>query len=110
MKPSVRISRQAENDICRNALWWAEHHSIDEAIHWESVIRRQLLEIAEAPESYGLSGENSFLPFEVHDSLIGTGQRGSYRAIFTFNHEIIVVLRVLRASQGSLEPGDIWHL
>ena len=110
MRPSVRISLQAENDIRRNALWWAENHSIDEAIHWESVVRRQLLSIADAPESYGLSEENSFLPFEVHDSLVGTGKRGSYRAVFTFNREVVLVLRVIRASQGSLQPGDVWHL
>lgn len=53
----VRLSALAEEDILRNALWWADHHSVDEAIHWESVIRQQLREIADNPESHGLSAE-----------------------------------------------------
>lgn len=80
VKHSVRISQDAEADIERNANWWADHHSLEEAIEWLSVVRRQLIAIGDSPLSYGISAENGALPFEVRDALLGKGQRGSYGA------------------------------
>lgn len=61
MNRFVSLSDSAEEDILRNAVWWADNHSNDEAndeaIEWEAVIRRQLQEIAFQPDSHGLSSE-----------------------------------------------------
>ena len=51
---AVKISSQAESDLWRNMCWWAEHHSVAEALEWETVIRQQVDQVGFAPESYGL--------------------------------------------------------
>ena len=38
MKYLVFILPQARRDIERNSDWWAEHHSLDEAIRWSDTI------------------------------------------------------------------------
>ncbi len=107
MKLSVRISSDAEADIERNAFWWADHHSVDEAIEWETTIRVQLFDIGNATESHGFAAENDSFPYEIRDALLGKGRRGSYRAIFTLAGDTVVVLRVVRSSQGSIRPNDV---
>lgn len=103
----VRLSALAEEDILRNALWWADHHSADEAIYWESVVRQQLREIANNPDSHGLSGESSLMNGIFRDALLGTGRRGSYRAVFIVSGDMIFIMRVLRASQGAFRAKDL---
>jgi len=107
MKHFVRLSAMAEHDILRNALWWADHHSVDEAIHWEAVIRQQLRDIGINPEGHGLSAESSSMNSTFRDALLGTGRRGSYRAVFTVSGNMIFVLRVFRASQGTFTARDL---
>lgn len=58
MNRSVRLSDFAEEDILRNAFWWADNHSIDDAIEWETVIRRQLQEIAYQSDSHSILSES----------------------------------------------------
>ncbi len=106
---SIRLQPEAEDDILRNLLWWATNHSTDEALEWHLVVQRQISQISSNPESYPLSLENDAFPYEIRDALIGKGKRGSYRAVFTVNDDTIIVLRVLRASQGQIRPVDVRH-
>ncbi|GEM_PF-2374760 len=41
------------------------------------------------------------------DALLGTGRRGSYRAVFTVSREMIFVLRVFSAPQGTFRAKDL---
>ena len=106
---SIKLQPEAEDDILRNMLWWATNHSTDEALEWHLVVQRQISQISSNPESYPLSHENGDFPYEIRDALIGKGKRGSYRAVFTVNDDTIIVLRVLRASQGQIRPVDVRH-
>lgn len=107
MNRSVRLSDSAEEDILRNAIWWADNHSIDEAIEWEAIIRRQLLQIASQPDSHSLLSESHELKYVVREALIGKGRKGSYRAVFCTSGETVVVLRLLRASQQAIKPEEL---
>ena len=106
---STKLQPEAEEDIFRNLLWWAQHHSTDEALEWHLVVQKQIKQISLNPESFPISIENDAFPYEIRDALIGKGRRGSYRAIFTVTDDTIVVLRVLRAAQGHLRPVDVRH-
>lgn len=75
MNRSVRLSDSAEEDILRNAVWWADNHSIDEAIEWEAIVRRQLLEILFQPDSHSLLSESHELKYVIREALIGKGQK-----------------------------------
>jgi plasmid stabilization system protein ParE len=104
---TVKLLPEAERDILSNMLWWAENHSAEQATDWHDVVSRQIQQVANAPESHGLSAESPFFHYQIRDALIGKGRRGSYRAIFTIVGNEVVVLRVLRASQGKIMPHDV---
>lgn len=104
---SVVILPRAEEDIERNARWWAQHHDASQAADWFFSVRRQILALAELPERHGLSAENDHFPYEIRDKLVGLGSRRSYRAVFTIRDDTVYVLAVLRAAQDLLYPGDV---
>ncbi len=45
MKFRVIVQPQAKEDIARNAIWWAENHSVDQAIRWAEVVEEQLTDL-----------------------------------------------------------------
>ena len=104
---TVKVLPEAQQDILNNMLWWAENHSAEQAADWYEVVRRQIQQVPNAPESHGLSAESPFFQYEIRDALIGKGRRGSYRAVFTIVGSEVVVLRVLRGSQGKMMPHDV---
>lgn len=107
MKFSVAILPQARRDIDRNADWWAEHHSVDQAVRWSDAVYDQIESLADFPESNGLSLENDEFPYEIRDKLVGFGSRPSYRALFTIKNNVVYVLTVRRGDQDVVRPGEV---
>lgn len=60
----VIILPQAHRDIDRNADWWADHHSVEQAVRWSDKVYDQISTLASFPESNGLSSENDEFPYE----------------------------------------------
>ena len=107
MKFSVTILPQAQRDIDRNADWWAEHYSINQALRWSDAVYDQIETLAEFPESHGLSAENDEFSYEIRDKLLGLGSPPTYRAVFTIKGEMVYVLAVRRGAQDNVRPGDV---
>ena len=107
MKFRVSILPQARRDIDRNAEWWAEHHSIEQALQWSDAVYDQLGRLADFPESNGLSAENEEFPYEIREKLVGLGARPGYRAVFMLRDDTVYVLTVRRGAQHVLRPNDI---
>jgi plasmid stabilization system protein ParE len=107
MKCRVSILPRARIDVDRNALWWAENHSVEQVLQWSDAIYDQIESLAEFPESYGLSAENDTFPYEIRDKLLGLGSRPSYRAVFTIQDDAVYVLAVRRSTQDAICPTDI---
>lgn len=103
----VIILSQAHRDIDRNADWWAENHSVEQALRWSDAVYDQIATLAEFPERNGLSKENDEFPYPIRDKLIGLGSRPGYRAIFTVKDDTVYVLTVRRGAQDELRPSDI---
>lgn len=103
----VIILPQAHRDTDRNADWWAENHSVEQALRWSDEVYAQIEALAEFPESNGLSAENDEFPYEIRDKLIGLGSRPSYRAVFTVKGDTVYVLTVRRGAQDVFRPSDI---
>lgn len=91
----------------RNAEWWADHHSSEQAARWMDAIQSQLESIVEFPDSHSLSAENGDFPYEIRDKLLGLGSRPSYRAVFTVKDNTVYVLTVRRSAQDALRPDDV---
>lgn len=103
----VSILPQARRDIDRNADWWAEHHSVEQALRWSDAVYDQIETLAEFPESHGLSAENGEFPYEIRDKLLGLSPQPSYRAVFTIKNDTVYVLTVRRSAQDVLRPDDV---
>jgi len=103
----VTIHPDALEDIRRNAQWWADHHSTEQALRWYENALTSLYGLKHLPESNGFSRENDDFPYEIRDLLFGLGSRPSYRAIFTMQGDVVHVLTVQRGAQDSVRSEDI---
>ena len=102
------IEEPAHLAIERNALWWAENHSVEQAIEWQASIYDQLREgLRVLPERYGLARENETFEIELRQQLLGTGSRPGYRALFAIRQQVVHVLAFLAAEQDELDPGGV---
>lgn len=107
MKYRLTILPQAKEDVRRNAVWWAQQHSAEQAARWLDTIQSQLESIVDLPESHSLSAENDEFPYEIRDKLLGLGARPSYRAVFTIKGDTVYVLTVRRSAQDVLHARDV---
>ena len=103
----VRIETPALRSIQRNAFWWADHHSPDEAVAWENAIFHQIEELRTMPERHGLARENGEFSFELRQQLLGTGTKPTYRALFRIEGSTVHVLEFLAAEQDDVQPDDL---
>ena len=108
MKYDIVLAAQARKDILRNAEWWAENHSPDQAIAWFDSIYAQLESLREMPERFPIAPENGSIEIELREMPLGVGRRPSYRAVFTIKPEPLEVhvLTVRRASQDAVATKD----
>jgi plasmid stabilization system protein ParE len=107
MSFALSIAEGAHDDIMRNAVWWAQHHSYDQAIKWRDTIYEQLESLRAMPESHSLAVENPEFAYELRERLVGSGKRRSYRAIFTIHEHTVYVLAVHRATQDVVPSDDL---
>ncbi|MCA9123954.1 type II toxin-antitoxin system RelE/ParE family toxin [Candidatus Peribacteria bacterium] len=103
----VRLSPRAQEDIERNARWWADNHSVEQAIRWFNAVHKQLGTLRTFPESHGLSLENGEFPYEIRDKLVGLGSRPGYRAVFTIMDDTVHVLTVRSSSEDRLRADEL---
>ncbi len=101
------LANRARADILRNAEWWAENHSPDQAIAWFDSIYEQLESLRMIPERFPLAPENGSVEVEIREMPLGVGSRPSYRAVFTIKPLEVQVLTVRRACQDALTTKDI---
>ena len=104
---ALEIADGAHEDITRNAVWWAEHHSYDQAIRWREAVYEQLESLREMPERYSLAAESPKFPYDLRERLVGLGNQRSYRALFTIKDETVYVLAIHRATQDVVSPDDL---
>ena len=95
----VITTRRAFEDLYRNMTWWADHHSVSEAVEFEETVNRQLATLAEMPERFGCAYENDSFEIELRQMLVGLGRHPSYRAIYTIRNSEVVVLAIRRGAE-----------
>lgn len=103
----VIVTPNAEEDIERNARWWAQHHSLEQALHWIDTVTEQLEALSQFPEAHVAAPENTDYPFEIRQKLIGLGSRPGYRAIYSIREDRVYVLAVRRGAQNRMAPGEL---
>ena len=81
------VRPDVELDILEHAIWWARHHSSEQAWRWLVTAEAQVKAIGQQPESDALADEDSKYPSPLRNALPGTGTPGSHRALFTILDE-----------------------
>ena len=102
----LNVTNQARDDVTRNAAWWAENHSLDEALKWYDSVYEQLNKLLANPEGHGFAAENDAFPYDLREKLVG-GKKRTYRAVFTVIGTEVRVLTVRRAAQRAITPDDV---
>ena len=103
----LEISEAAPDHITRNAVWWAEHHSYDQAIRWRDAIYKQLESLRDLPERHPFAAENPQFKYDLREKLVGLGDQRGYRALFTIREQTVYVLAIHRAAQDTIHPDDL---
>lgn len=107
MTYQVRVAAAADEDIIRNANWWAAHHSAEQADRWHAAIYAKIETLAEFPESHALAFESPDYEYDLREALFGLGSRPGYRILFTVVDDLVWVLGVRAVEQDELRPGDL---
>ncbi len=103
----VTITSQAEADIDRNATWWADHHSIEQAVTWLQTLREQIESLSTMPERYSVAPENHVFNYEIRQCSVGLGARPSYRAIYTIVDQRVLVLTIRRGAEDAIRADEL---
>lgn len=103
----LRLTQRAYDDIRRNARWWADHHSTEQAIRWYDAIHAKVASLVDFPESHAIANENPDCAYELREALFGLGARPGYRILFTLTDAEVVVLTIKAAEEDWLKPGDL---
>jgi plasmid stabilization system protein ParE len=107
MNYRVVIHDTAKDDIRRNALWWADKHTRDQAATWFYHAFDSIEKLSSLPESHPLARENDDFPYEIREPHFGLGSRPRYRAVFVIRDATVHVLAVRRAAQDTILPTDL---
>ena len=103
----VIVGPIAKEDLSRNANWWANNHSVDQAVKWIDAVELQLQDLVLNPEGFGYAPENGLFSYPLHQMLVGMGKRRSYRAVYTIKPTEVHVLTIRRAAQDTTKLADL---
>jgi len=106
----VVILPQAKADLTRNARWWAANHSVNQALDWLEAVEGQLGKLSDHPQRFGVCPENGSFKYEIRQTLVGLGNRKSYRAVYTVRDNNVFVLTVRRGEEDFIKPGELPEL
>ncbi len=90
MRYQIKIPERVKQDIRRNANWWSEHHSTEQAQAWLDAAFAKFETLDRFPESHPLAYESDEFSFEIRKLHFGAGSRPSYRAVFTSQGTFLV--------------------
>jgi plasmid stabilization system protein ParE len=111
MSFTIRYTRQAQDDIIRNADWWAEKHSVPQAREWKQTIIEQIRTLQEMPERCALAPETLKCKFSLRQLLVGKGPRPTYRAVYavqeTPDGPQVVIITVRSAAEDEIRSEDL---
>ena len=102
----LNVTAKARDDITRNAAWWAEHHSLEQALQWYDSVYAQMDKDLQFPQGHSLAPENDLFEYEVRQKPVG-GRKRTYRALFTIVDAEVRILTVRRLSEDLVAPEEL---
>lgn len=106
MSYRVELTPKARIELYRNASWWAEHRSTEQAAEWLEGFESALKLLCENPERWPLAQESGMVPVEIREMLFGIGRRKTHRAVFRIHGGRVIVHGVRHLAQDALTGDD----
>ncbi|HXJ92353.1 MAG TPA: type II toxin-antitoxin system RelE/ParE family toxin [Terriglobia bacterium] len=100
MKYRVIITPQAEGDL-RAAYRYIRRHAPEATRKWLKGARKKIRTLAFYPERCPLAPESTAFDEPIRELLYGSGNRGTYRVLFTVLDKAVYVLHI---RHGSMLP------
>jgi plasmid stabilization system protein ParE len=104
MSKQVVISDRAARDLEEAYLWIAKQ-AAQPAVRWYNVSLDALSTLSSCPERCSLAAGNRKSPAEIRQLLYG--RRGSNRALFTIQHQTVVVLHIRHTARRDASPEEL---
>lgn len=104
MSYQVKITSRAMSQLTATAIWWAKHHSIEQAARWLDGFEIEIQNLADDPERHPLARENSLFesPYPVRQLNYGLSSRPTHRAVFEIRGNTIYVVAIRHLAQDDL--------
>ncbi len=107
MNQPVIVTPEAEQQLRKNAEWWAENRSVAQAERWYDGFVIALERLGEHPGECSLARENHKFPYELRELHFGLGPHPTHRALFVVRPEGVVVVSIRHTSQQDATPNDL---
>ncbi|HMO15650.1 MAG TPA: type II toxin-antitoxin system RelE/ParE family toxin [Pirellulaceae bacterium] len=105
-KYQISVMPRAERDI--EAIFsWLLDRSPTGARNWLAALDDALERMSLDPLSFGLAPEAQTVARELRQCLFRTRKGRTYRAIYLFEREVVIVLRIRGPGQPSLESDEV---
>src|SRR5262245_26210447 len=106
MSRALRILERARTDV-DDIFNWLVQRSVRGAITWYLAFGREVEQIAASPESFAEAPESAPLGRPLRQALFKTRRGRTYRIVFEFSDEEILLLRVRGPGQPRLRRRDV---
>ena len=107
MKYQIEMLPRAIAELRSIAIWWAEHHSSEQAGRWLIGIEAAIAGLANHPEQHSYAIEADDFPFEVRELHYGVKRRKTHRIVFAIREDVVRVYSVRHLAQDLLNAEDI---
>ena len=104
MKYRVIVTPEAENDLRTVYHYIRKRGAPQSARAWVVAARKRIKSLAQHPERTPLAPESASFPEPIRELLFGTGNRGTYRILFTIIGATVFVLHLRHGSMLPLDP------
>ena len=103
----IELLPRAIAELRSIVLWWAEHHSSEQAGLWLIGIEAAIAGLANQPEQHSSAIEAESFPFEVKELHYGVKRRKTHRILFAVRGDVVRVYSVRHLAQDVLTAEDI---
>jgi len=98
------VTPAAEADLRRTYHYIRKRGAAEAAKAWLSGIRSRIKSLKHHPQRTPLAPETASFEEPIHELLYGSGNRGTYRILFTIMSQTVYVLSVRHGSMLPMEP------
>ncbi len=103
----VTIVSAAKQQMARQALWWSENRSVEQAARWLAGLDTALQSLEAHPERCSLARESDAFDIDLRELRYGLKDKPTHRAIFEIRGDEVIVYAIRHVAQRDFEPGDL---